>query len=211
MTSLHCACTAFMISDLSVHAYIYIETCSCLHYFLYTVPGQSVSVEFGTTKPSCIKDTLILICRINSSLADFIEWNITVISNTFRFSTERHSVGDVMMNSNSQIIAKLTDNDTMLASNLTISSPLNNITYYAMNNVTYYTLNNTIIRCSVGNSNESNTTSVDTRIILEGEELKIYLITIFFISILRMLLILNSYRNIFPLSIVQVYLHLLPT
>ena len=76
-----------------------------------------------------------------------------------------------MMNSDSRVIAKLIDNDTMLVSNLTISPPLNDIT--GMN------LNNTIIRCRGGNSNESNSTSVDTRIILEGEELKMYLIKIF--------------------------------
>ena len=154
-------------------------------------------MEFGTTQPSCIKDTLNLICRINRSLVDFIEWEITLRNNTstpitkkLTFSTERHSVGDMIMNSNNRVIAKLTHNVTTLASSITISHPLNNITGF--------NLNNTIIRCRGRNSNESKTTSVDTRIILEGEELKMYLITIFLISILRMLLILNSYRTIFP-------------
>ena len=162
-------------------------------------------MEFGTTQPSCINDTLILTCRINSSLADFIEWNVTLgnltpNTNIFRFSTGNHSVGDMIMHFKGQVIAKLTDNDTILASNLTIFPPLNNFTHS--------NINNTIIRCSVGNSNESNTTSVDTRIILEGEELKMYLITIFLNKHFEN--VVDS-RNIFPLSIVQVYFHLLPT
>ena len=128
-------------------------------------------MEFRTTQPSCIKDTLILTCRINSSLTDFIQWDFVPHIITVRFSTESHSVGDMIIHFNGRVIAKLTDNDTILASNLTISPPLNNITVI--------NLNNTIVRCSGGNSNESNTTSVDTCIILEGEELKMYLITIF--------------------------------
>ena len=94
-----------------------------------------------------------------------------MISNNVRISTENHSVGDMIMYLNDRVIATLTDNDIMLAFNLKIFPPLNKINGS--------NLNNTIIRCSGGNSNESNTTSVDTRIILEGEELKMYLITIF--------------------------------
>ena len=93
-----------------------------------------------------------------------------MISNNLRFSNENDSVGDMIMHFKGKVNATLTDN-TMLASNLTIFPPLNDISGRD--------LNNTIIRCSGGNSNESNTTSVDTRIILEGEELKMYLITIF--------------------------------
>ena len=171
-------------------------------------------MEFGTTQPSCVKDTLLLICRINSSLADFIEWNITLrnitlgntlITENFTFSTERHSVGDTITNYNDRVTANLTDNVTMLASSIKITPQLNDI---SGTNRYIISINNTIIRCRGGNSNESNTTSVDTHIILQGEELKMYLITNF---LNRTLLILNSYRNIFPLSIVQVYLHLLPT
>ena len=134
-------------------------------------------MEFGTTQPSCIKDTLILTCRINSSLADFIEWEITLrttstqITKKFTFSTERHSVGDTITKYNNRVTANLTDNVTMLASSIRITPPLNNINGTS--------LNNTLIRCRGRNSNESNTTIVDTRIILEGEELKMYLITIF--------------------------------
>ena len=139
-------------------------------------------MEFGTTQPSCINDTLILTCRINSSLADFIEWNITLrttstmITENFTFSTERHSVGDTITNYNDRVTANLTDSVTMLASSITITPQLNNISGTSPD---ITSINNTIIRCRGRNSNESNTTSVDTRIILEGEELKMYLITIF--------------------------------